>query len=279
MENHNLFSRNSSVDIEVRRIYNPLQGDYRVGYYEIDLIERGRVEVYYGRGRMLMPPGSFFVASSDDTLYVRSVSGGDRVSVLQMRFSENYFPRDFLKLQMCASLRPFIGQIAEGFYGEDVNEYIQLHRWLGKMNDMGPLEQFSLLLRTMMRISRMSSLKIFPSMRWLDTANIPVDSIVDRANAYMKERISEPVRLAEMARTAGMTVPSFCRFYKKKTGMPPMSYLNKLRIEKACGLLESTDKPIKEIVAMCGYADSNFFIRVFKREMGMTMSQYRERKR
>ena len=278
MKKSNYFVDVSWGDIEIRRIYNPLQGDYRKGYYELDLVERGKVEAYYGKGMMELPSGTFLLACSDETLYMRAASVNEPVSILQMRFSKDYFPQDFLKLRMCASLKPFMEQIVYGVYGDDAGMYSELCKGISRMNEASAWGQYELLFQLLVGLSK-ADVRIFPSMRWLENGNFPVDSVVGKANMYMKEHISDIVRLEELARSAGVTVPSFCRFYKKKTGMSPLSYLKKLRIETACALLEDTDKTIKEISLECGYSDPSFFMCIFKREVGMTMSQYRERKR
>ena len=53
-------------------------------------------------------------------------------------------------------------------------------------------------------------------------------------------------------------------------------YLWRLRVEKAKELLRSTSKPIEEICIEVGYENVSSFRRKFKKEEGMTPSQYRE---
>jgi AraC-like DNA-binding protein len=57
-----------------------------------------------------------------------------------------------------------------------------------------------------------------------------------------------------------------------------MAYLDTLRLRKACHLLDYTGLTAKEISYQCGWQDASFFSRVFRRHIGMTPIQYRQRK-
>jgi len=53
-------------------------------------------------------------------------------------------------------------------------------------------------------------------------------------------------------------------------------YIRKLRIEKATNLLETTNYPLTEIAYLTGFSDQSHFNRIFKKQMGMTASEYRK---
>jgi AraC-like DNA-binding protein len=53
-------------------------------------------------------------------------------------------------------------------------------------------------------------------------------------------------------------------------------YIRKLRIEKATNLLETTNYPLTEIAYLTGFSDHSHFNRIFKKQMGMTASEYRK---
>ena len=56
----------------------------------------------------------------------------------------------------------------------------------------------------------------------------------------------------------------------KKTGLNLTQFVHKLRVDKACELLKTTDLPISDIMNRVGYKDSNFFYQMFKRTMNVT---------
>ncbi|MFC4601459.1 AraC family transcriptional regulator [Cohnella hongkongensis] len=72
------------------------------------------------------------------------------------------------------------------------------------------------------------------------------------------------------------SAPHFHRLFKEQTGLSPLEYATKLRMEKGARLLLGTDLPVKEISYACGYEDSKYFSRLFRQREGMSPSQYRE---
>ena len=65
--------------------------------------------------------------------------------------------------------------------------------------------------------------------------------------------------------------------FKKETGMTFRSYLVKIRTEKACQLLKSSNMTVSNIAGSVGYTDPAFFYKVFRKEMGMTPDDYRKK--
>jgi two-component system response regulator YesN len=66
--------------------------------------------------------------------------------------------------------------------------------------------------------------------------------------------------------------------FKKETGQSFSEYLTARRIEKACALLERSRMKIYEVAANCGYSDTNYFLKLFRRSVGTTPAQYRKDK-
>jgi AraC family transcriptional regulator len=63
--------------------------------------------------------------------------------------------------------------------------------------------------------------------------------------------------------------------FKQSLGVPPRVYLTKLRMEKACELLERTDLPITEIAFEVGYSSNQVLARVFIKHQQMSPTDYR----
>ena len=68
-----------------------------------------------------------------------------------------------------------------------------------------------------------------------------------RALDLIRERLSEDISLEELAAEARLSPFHFARMFKQSVGVPPRVYLTRLRMEKACELLETTDLPVTEI--------------------------------
>ena len=61
--------------------------------------------------------------------------------------------------------------------------------------------------------------------------------------------------------------------------MSPMKYLNYLRMREACHFLDFTDLKISQISPLVGFDDALYFSRQFSKQMGMSPSQYKSRKK
>lgn len=101
-----------------------------------------------------------------------------------------------------------------------------------------------------------------------------------------KDKVSEVISHIKMVPNLNITVSEcadfckmskvhFSRFFKQITGMPPVQFVLKIRIDRAKELLDFTDKPIAEIAEACGFPDQNYFARTFKKITGMSPTQYR----
>ncbi len=96
------------------------------------------------------------------------------------------------------------------------------------------------------------------------------------AITYMKRMIGQKIRLEEIAGHCGLSVSHFCMIFKENTSQTPIEYMNNLRVQKACQLLDLTTQRINEISAVLGFSDPFYFTRVFKKSIGQSPVQYRK---
>ncbi len=94
---------------------------------------------------------------------------------------------------------------------------------------------------------------------------------------WMEEHYMENVTLNELADLAGFSPKYFCRLFSKMTGRSPIDYLNCYRIDRASEMLLSSEKPIIDIAAECGFYDLSYFVKVFKKYKSIPPGQYRKR--
>jgi AraC family transcriptional regulator len=86
----------------------------------------------------------------------------------------------------------------------------------------------------------------------------------------MAERLAEPIPLAELAATAGLSVSQFSRQFKARTGLAPHRFLLGLRVDQACRLLRTGQAPIAEIAVRCGFSHQEHLTRVMRAHLGTT---------
>lgn len=100
-------------------------------------------------------------------------------------------------------------------------------------------------------------------------------SIIEMAEGYIKENFHRDISLDEVSRTVNISPYYFSKIFKEGTGKNFIEYLTNIRIERAKELLSTTEYSMKEICALCGYADPNYFSRSFKKNVGVTPTEYK----
>ncbi|MEH2014008.1 GlxA family transcriptional regulator [Nostoc sp.] len=98
---------------------------------------------------------------------------------------------------------------------------------------------------------------------------------VHQVQNWLAEHAMESVSLAELAKIAHTSVRSFSRAFKEATGLTPVQYQQRLRLEVAAMLLQS-DLSIEAIAARCGFDDARHFRRLWQRHFGVSPAVTRE---
>ncbi len=91
----------------------------------------------------------------------------------------------------------------------------------------------------------------------------------------MRARLSEDITLDEIAAEAHLSPFHFARMFKHSLGVPPRVYLTRLRVEKACELLEHTELSVTEIALEVGYSSNQVLARVFTKHQKISPTDYR----
>ena len=92
---------------------------------------------------------------------------------------------------------------------------------------------------------------------------------------YIETHYGQTITLEALARLTGLSPKYFCRFFRAIVHRSPIDYVNYYRIECASHFLTSTDMTVAEIAQHCGYNDSSFFIKQFRKYKGTTPRHYR----
>lgn len=94
---------------------------------------------------------------------------------------------------------------------------------------------------------------------------------------YIQEHYAEPLSLSELAYHFHFNPSYLSNYFATHNKEGFSEYLNRIRIEKACDLLNRGDVPISDISSQVGYSDHSYFTKVFRKQRGMSPSQYRKR--
>ncbi len=102
--------------------------------------------------------------------------------------------------------------------------------------------------------------------------------LVEKAIEHMRCNYDKHISLDEIASGIFLSKNYFRQIFKKTTGCSISSFMQELRINEACRLLETTSLSSAAVSYKCGFNDVKFFYLTFKKAMGMTPADYRKSK-
>lgn len=95
---------------------------------------------------------------------------------------------------------------------------------------------------------------------------------------YIQAHMAEELTLPSIAASANISPNEALRCFRNVVGASPIQYVRLLRLQKAAGLLLSTDLPISDIAYQCGFQEMSYFAKTFRQWQGCTPSRYRGQK-
>ena len=95
---------------------------------------------------------------------------------------------------------------------------------------------------------------------------------------YIKTNFASHISTGVLAEQVYMNKDYLGRVFREQTGMTISEMIQKVRIERACEMLENTNRTITNIALTCGFDDVKFFYTIFKRQMGVRPGDYRKHK-
>ncbi|BEP28915.1 response regulator transcription factor [Helicovermis profundi] len=101
------------------------------------------------------------------------------------------------------------------------------------------------------------------------------DNAVLESKKYIEKNYHKEITLDDVAERMAFSSYYFSKLFKQQTGVNFIDFLTKVRIDKSKQLLKETDLSMKYIANKIGYRDANYFSRVFKKNIGMNPSEYR----
>ena len=154
-----------------------------------------------------------------------------------------------------------LGPLIEGLHKED--DFTRLHKLLFILYDLALAEDYELL-----------------NVDGFTFETKPTDSArIDQIFKYINENFKTSISLNDIADEVSMTVPAFCRYFKKISGKTFTKVVNEYRLVHATKLLFESQKSITDICFECGFNNFSHFNKQFKSFTGKSASKYRSEKK
>jgi AraC-like DNA-binding protein len=257
--------------------------DPRFGFYwhfhpeaELTLIVRSRGRRFVGDSIEDYRDGDLVLLGPDLPHTWQSAGGTRRHEAVVVQFRPDFLGRGFLGRPEAARVRRLLERAAVGlqFTGRAQREAARSMEALERRSGLSRIAGLLELLETLARSREarpLSSPAFRPSLRRGDGRRI------DRVLRFLSEAFTGPVALADAADRAHLSVPAFCRFFRRSTGKTFVDALHELRVGFACRRLIESDEPVASIAFASGFNNLSNFNRRFRALRGTSPREYRLR--
>jgi two-component system response regulator YesN len=100
--------------------------------------------------------------------------------------------------------------------------------------------------------------------------------IIESTIQYINENYSLDISINDLADLSGINANYLCSLFKNETNMTMVEYITFIRLEKAKEMLQKSQDKLSDISQAIGYKDVKYFIRIFKKNIGITPNDFRK---
>ncbi|WP_232248483.1 GlxA family transcriptional regulator [Streptacidiphilus rugosus] len=100
---------------------------------------------------------------------------------------------------------------------------------------------------------------------------------MDALRQYVLRHLDAPLTVADLARQAQVGERQLGRIFRAEVGSTPAAYVESLRVEAARNRLEATEDTVERVATTCGFGTTDTLVRAFRRSLGATPTEYRQR--
>jgi AraC-like DNA-binding protein len=240
--------------------------------YEIVFVPQGSGTRHVGNHLSTYHQGDLVLIGSNlpHSGFGLNSSGLHEEIVLQVR--PECIPLHFTEMQLIATLleRAKFGVSFSGVTREQVGALMT------GMISQPPFRKMIMLLEVLEKLAVSEEYMILNNSIVSPTVLSRHKARLQKVFSYVEKEYANDVQVQNAARLVGLSVPSFCNFFKKTTQITFSDFVNQYRIQKSCMLLHQ-DKSISEVCFECGFNNVTYFNRLFKQIMNETPSAFKKK--
>ncbi|HET9056973.1 MAG TPA: AraC family transcriptional regulator [Chitinophagaceae bacterium] len=179
-------------------------------------------------------------------------------------FDETTIHPTFWQLPELKSLQFFLRNSANSYriHGE---KKTQIGDLLNKLVTAEGIDKLILFLEILKLLSTKKNLELLASQTIQHTIKAYDGKRLNNVLEFTFREYYRPVRLEEVASIANLSIEAFCKYFKARTRKTYINFLNEIRVNNACKLLEEDDRLIADICYETGFSNLSNFNRVFKK--------------
>ncbi|GGG49082.1 AraC family transcriptional regulator [Epilithonimonas arachidiradicis] len=192
-----------------------------------------------------------------------------------IQFSMDFLGSQFWKAPEMMRISALLEKAKSGIvYGEQIKKTLKPR--IDALTEATSLNKLIILIEILNQLSQTQDYKILNASKYyLQTQKEDNDRISVIFN-YVKDHFKEQITLETVAELSNMTVPSFCRYFKKITNKTFTQFVNEYRITHSLKLLAEQPMSITEVCFDSGFNNFSYFNKTFKEHTQKSPSQYRK---
>ncbi|MFD2570630.1 helix-turn-helix domain-containing protein [Spirosoma soli] len=192
--------------------------------------------------------------------------------VVQMR--EDFMGDAFLQKPELATVRRLFERAHRGLvFGAETKRRVA--PWLMQLPDQPPFERFMALLQILQQLATAGDAELLHADGVRFDLNPKEQERINRVCQYVEQHYAEPVDVQAVADLASLTVPAFCRYFKRMTHLTFTDFVNEYRVNQARRLLQSS-RTVADVGFTVGFNNLSHFNKTFRAVTGQTPSSYRK---
>jgi AraC-like DNA-binding protein len=199
-------------------------------------------------------------------------TGNKNETVIQMK--PGFLGETFMSLPEIKNILQLFERAKAGIaFGEETKKVIG--EKIESMEGQPPLQRLLAIINILNELEHSKDYKILNAEGFALETQLQDNDRINMVFNHVKDNFREPIELEDMANMASMTVPSFCRYFKKVTNKTFTRFVNEYRIVHACKLLTEKQISIADVCYESGFNNFSHFNKSFKEFTGKSASHYR----
>ena len=192
-----------------------------------------------------------------------------------IQFKEDFLGKDFFELPEMKKIKELFERSKKGIlFGYETK--IKVGYKIEKLVEKKGFKKLLVFLEILNILSKTSDYTILNVDGYAVETELQDSSKLDIIYKYINNNFKDHISLDQIANVANMTVPAFCRYFKKVTGKTFTKLVNEYRVVHATKLLSESTMSITDISFECGFNNFSHFNKLFKEITGKNASGYRK---
>jgi len=192
-----------------------------------------------------------------------------------IQFKEDFLGKDFFEIPEMKKIKELFERSKKGIlFGSETK--IKVGYKIEKLVEKKGFKKLLVFLEILNILSKTSDYTILNVDGYAVETELQDSSKLDIIYKHINTNFSAHISLDQIANVANMTVPAFCRYFKKVTGKTFTKLVNEYRVVHATKLLSESMMSITDISYECGFNNFSHFNKLFKEITGKNASGYRK---